>query len=294
MLFYGRLLPLRSGGHYSQNSRPSLLLRWRRRGMSHWSDEAGQCYAVVLRFASHLSLLLVQLLTGRYSFVNAFLTGLFLWPVMRSSFRNNRVKRLAVRTLWSALIALTTSCVNILVLTLMHGRQLGWVCLASCGTDVGSRTYRILDILLILPVQVIINALVVYWVTSLSSDQHDTTGPDVALPSKLGDPETGGADPLSKGPKVAFKMGRSKRLSPTDLASMQVILVGSLLPRSGALSLASYRSRSLPSGLSNMANHRPVSRSTSCKRCPLFRKVVPAKYGKRAAPPAIRNRPPLR
>ena len=135
------------GGYYSQSSRPCILLRWRQGGMLHWSDEAGQCYTADLRLASRLCSLFVQLLTGRYSLINAFLTGLFLWPVMRSSFRNNRVKRLAVRTLWSSLIALTTSCVNILILTLMHGRQLGWVCLASCGTDVSSRTYWTLDIL---------------------------------------------------------------------------------------------------------------------------------------------------
>ena len=109
--------------------------------MLHRSDEASQHHIVDLRLASHLYSPLIQLLTGRYSLINALLTGLFLWPVMRSSFRNNRVRRLAVRTLWSALIALTTSCVNILILTLMHGHQLGWVCLASCGTDVRSRIY---------------------------------------------------------------------------------------------------------------------------------------------------------
>ena len=145
-LFHGRPLRLGSGRYHLQSSRPSFLLRRRQGCMLHWSDEAGKCYTAGLRLASCLCTSFVQLLTGRYSFVNAFLTGLFLWPVIRSSFRNDRVKRVAVRTLWSALIALTTSCVNILVLTLMHGRQLGWVCLASCGTDVSSCVYRILEI----------------------------------------------------------------------------------------------------------------------------------------------------
>jgi len=210
---------------------------------------------------------------------------------MRSSFRNNRVKHLAVRTLWSALIALTTSCVNILVLTLMHGRQLGWVCLASCGTDVSSRIYCILDILFTRPVQVIVNALVVYWVTSRSSDQHDTvptTGPDAISPSKLGDPETGGTDPSSKSTKVGFKLGRSKRESPTGLTSMQVIFVRSLLQRSGTLNSTSSRSGSLQNRSSNRVNHRPMSRSTSCTKCPLF----PTKYGKRNFPLTVRNNPP--
>ena len=43
----------------------------------------------------------------------------------------------------SSLIALVTSCVNILVLTLMHGRQLGWVCLGSCSADVSFPVVRI-------------------------------------------------------------------------------------------------------------------------------------------------------
>jgi hypothetical protein len=38
----------------------------------------------------------------------------------------------------SAFIALATSCVNVLVLITMHGRQLGWVCLGSCSADVSS------------------------------------------------------------------------------------------------------------------------------------------------------------
>lgn len=36
----------------------------------------------------------------------------------------------------ASLAALTTSCINIIVLTLLHGKELGWVCLASCGSDV--------------------------------------------------------------------------------------------------------------------------------------------------------------
>ena len=36
----------------------------------------------------------------------------------------------------SSSIALITSCINVLVLIMMHGRQLGWVCLGSCSADV--------------------------------------------------------------------------------------------------------------------------------------------------------------
>jgi len=133
--------------YYSQNSRPDLLLRWRQGRMLYRPKEVGHRCVTDLRLVSHLHSMYIQLLTHRCSFVNAFLTGLFLWPVMRSSFRNDRIKRLAVRTLWSALIALTTSCVNIAILTSMNGHQLGWVCLGSCGTDVSSRIYWVRNML---------------------------------------------------------------------------------------------------------------------------------------------------
>ncbi|GAB1522884.1 hypothetical protein RhiTH_006009 [Rhizoctonia solani] len=54
---------------------------------------------------------------------------------------------MAMRTLVAAFAALTTSTINIAVLTIMHGQQLGWVCLGSCGADVT------------------VNALVLFWVT---------------------------------------------------------------------------------------------------------------------------------
>lgn len=80
-------------------------------------------------------------------FINIILNGLFLWPLLRNRFMNPTVKKVASRTLLASVVALTTSTVNMLVLTLMHGRQLGWVCLGSCGTDV------------------VFNALVLFWVT---------------------------------------------------------------------------------------------------------------------------------
>ncbi|KAG9013166.1 hypothetical protein FRB94_003606 [Tulasnella sp. JGI-2019a] len=79
----------------------------------------------------------------------ATLTGLFVWPLFKGDV-GPRLRRVAARTLVASFIALTTSCVNMIVLTLMHGKQLGWVCLASCGTDVS------------------INAIAIYWVTDSS------------------------------------------------------------------------------------------------------------------------------
>jgi hypothetical protein len=85
--------------------------------------------------------------------------SLFLHPLYRYSYRlTARLKRLARRTLVAAAVALITSAVNMVVLTVMHGQQLGWVCLGSCGTDV------------------IINALALYFVTS-SVDEATSQSP---------------------------------------------------------------------------------------------------------------------
>lgn len=56
-------------------------------------------------------------------------------PLVRPAFCHGIVVS-HLLVLRAAGVALTTSCVNILILTIMHGQQLAWVCLASCGTDV--------------------------------------------------------------------------------------------------------------------------------------------------------------
>ncbi|CAE6529074.1 unnamed protein product [Rhizoctonia solani] len=94
-----------------------------------------------LKAYASLSLLIYDL------YINIFLTGMFLWPLFRSRLSNPKIKKMAMRTLAAAFAGLTTSTINIAVLTIMHGQQLGWVCLGSCGTDVT------------------VNALVLFWVT---------------------------------------------------------------------------------------------------------------------------------
>ncbi|KAJ7446744.1 hypothetical protein FB451DRAFT_1412160 [Mycena latifolia] len=83
-------------------------------------------------------------------YINVFLTALFLWPLLRSSFSTPQLKRVAIRTLLSSAAALTTSTINMVVLTVLKGHELGWVCLASCGTDV------------------VLNAIALFWVTGAS------------------------------------------------------------------------------------------------------------------------------
>ncbi|KAL1942121.1 hypothetical protein VTO73DRAFT_6651 [Trametes versicolor] len=125
--------------------------------ISYFRDD-GSCVIGLTRPAS-LTLLIYDL------FVNVFLTSLFVWPLFNQRFNIPRLRRVALRTLWAAAVALTTSCINILILTIMHGKQLGWVCLASCGSDV------------------VINAVVLSWVTSgggSSQNNSSYEGPDTS------------------------------------------------------------------------------------------------------------------
>ncbi|KAJ7899854.1 hypothetical protein B0H13DRAFT_2664213 [Mycena leptocephala] len=104
-------------------------------------------------------------------YINILLTALFLWPLLRSKHSSPQLCRLATRTLVAAGMALTTSTVNITVLTIMKGRQLGWLCLSSCGTDA------------------IFNAAVLFWVT-LGSSQSSVSGSGAIRQLSLEVPQT--------------------------------------------------------------------------------------------------------
>uniref|UniRef100_A0A0W0EUV2 Transmembrane protein n=1 Tax=Moniliophthora roreri TaxID=221103 RepID=A0A0W0EUV2_MONRR len=80
-------------------------------------------------------------------YINVLLTGLFLWPLLKTGHLSQRVKTMAIRALVASIAALTTSTFNIAILAILHGQELGWVCLGSCGADV------------------IVNSLALYWAT---------------------------------------------------------------------------------------------------------------------------------
>ncbi|KAG6830881.1 hypothetical protein H0H92_014246 [Tricholoma furcatifolium] len=99
---------------------------------------------------------------------------MFLWPLTRPEVINTSVKRISIRTLIAACIALTTSTVNIVVLAVMKGSELGWVCLGSCTADV------------------VLNALAIFWVT-----QHNKTSAILAA-----------SEVSSKAPHAVQRRGR--------------------------------------------------------------------------------------
>ncbi|KAG8901599.1 hypothetical protein FRB99_005194 [Tulasnella sp. 403] len=85
-------------------------------------------------------------------FITFFLTALFVHPLRKSSLMSSKLRQVASRTLVSSSVALATSAVNIAILTFLHGRELGWVCLTSCAADVT------------------INGVALFWVTAGSAN----------------------------------------------------------------------------------------------------------------------------
>ncbi|KAL0059012.1 hypothetical protein AAF712_014281 [Marasmius tenuissimus] len=115
-------------------------------GAVHFWREDGTCVIGLKAFSS------IPLLVYDF-YLTVFLNSLFIWPIFRS--KNPRIRLVAIRTLAASLAALLTSAVNIGVLTAQHGRQLGWICLGSCGADV------------------IINAIAIFWVTNPTRSENE-------------------------------------------------------------------------------------------------------------------------
>ncbi|KZV70254.1 hypothetical protein PENSPDRAFT_752696 [Peniophora sp. CONT] len=132
-------------------------------GRVHMFREDGNC-VIGLREFSSITMLTYDL------WINTFLTGMFMAPIIRAKFVNARIRLVAVRTLVASLIGLTVSAVNMAVLTAMHGKELGWLCLACCSMDV------------------VINVLALFWITDTramsnagsSGDAERFFGPNVA------------------------------------------------------------------------------------------------------------------
>ncbi|KAF9466603.1 hypothetical protein BDZ94DRAFT_1306191 [Collybia nuda] len=163
-------------------------------GRTHYLRDGDQACVIGLKPFSSIPLLSYDL------YVNVFLTALFLWPLFRSRMISPPVRKVAMRTLLAATVALTTSTVNMTVLTILKGKELGWVCLGSCAADV------------------IVNALALFWVTGggesrswvtssanaprNSDRRHTTAKPPGAL--ILGPPDSGKPGTLSHQQSPAY------------------------------------------------------------------------------------------
>ncbi|PPQ70868.1 hypothetical protein CVT24_000552 [Panaeolus cyanescens] len=87
-------------------------------------------------------------------YINLFLTFMFVYPLVRSRLMSSGVRRLAIRTCIAALVALTTSTINIVILIVMNGRELAWVNLTACSGDI------------------IVNAVAIFWVSGRKSNKE--------------------------------------------------------------------------------------------------------------------------
>ncbi|KAI8335240.1 hypothetical protein EDC96DRAFT_579134 [Choanephora cucurbitarum] len=96
-----------------------------------------------------------------YDFVlNLYLTWLFMAPLMnigltsRSNWKRSRLYKLARRTMVASIVSLLISFANVLVVVITKGHERGLVCLTMCTVDVT------------------INAVTVYWVTTNHKDSN--------------------------------------------------------------------------------------------------------------------------
>ncbi|QRV78476.1 hypothetical protein RhiJN_06491 [Ceratobasidium sp. AG-Ba] len=178
------------------------------------------CIIGLRKYAS-LSLLIYDL------YINIFLTGMFLWPLFRSRLANPKIRKMAMRTLVAAGAALTTSTINIAVLTIMHGQQLGWVCLGSCGADVT------------------MNALVLFWVTDNAASSVENTPATGGL---TGAAPTHGAAPAQPGvaSHQSYVADEAGFKSPARFAAQYPDSMYDYMPNSPGIARSSTTHRARP------------------------------------------------
>ncbi|KAJ7146903.1 hypothetical protein C8R44DRAFT_864618 [Mycena epipterygia] len=145
------------------------------------------------------------LVRPRARFIKILLTVLFVWPLLRIKCISADLKQVSTHTLLASTASLTTSTVNIAILTLLGGRELGWLCLGSCGTDVHTQSPC-----------VIFNATAIFWVTRgrlTASNGHaaeSLTDLDSGILFSTGLPRSSTQRSGLKAAAAAFPLGQPK------------------------------------------------------------------------------------
>ncbi|KAJ3993606.1 hypothetical protein F5050DRAFT_1780632 [Lentinula boryana] len=75
--------------------------------------------------------------------LNIFLTAMFMCPLWVLHPMSPRLRSVAKRTLYGATISLISSAVNILIMLLLSGSELGWICITSCVSDVVINSFAV-------------------------------------------------------------------------------------------------------------------------------------------------------
>lgn len=114
----------------------------------------GYCIIGISRFSSLVLL--------AYDFcINTFLTVMFVTPLLRSSIRSAWLRAIAVRTTIAACIALVSTAANVVILYVLDGQEMIWVCFGACGVDV------------------VINAVVLLWAMQGPAPMSSSRPPSV-------------------------------------------------------------------------------------------------------------------
>ncbi|KAM0749094.1 hypothetical protein T439DRAFT_61665 [Meredithblackwellia eburnea MCA 4105] len=124
----------------------------------HWTyirDSDGQC----IYHIGHE----VTFMTGALEVViDIWFCVLFAWPLARGSFSTPALKRVALLSVIGAAVSMASSCANMFIFSIFNGKELGFVCLASCALDA------------------LINCGVLYWVTSGQSREGRITATTIS------------------------------------------------------------------------------------------------------------------
>ncbi|KAB2575113.1 hypothetical protein BFW01_g8344 [Lasiodiplodia theobromae] len=67
-------------------------------------------------------------------FVNIYLVAMFVIPLFRDQFVNRKLRRLAIKSLWTSVGSVIATMVNLVMLIMIEAP--GWLCLGSCSIDI--------------------------------------------------------------------------------------------------------------------------------------------------------------
>ncbi|EOD51641.1 hypothetical protein UCRNP2_1568 [Neofusicoccum parvum UCRNP2] len=67
-------------------------------------------------------------------FVNLYLLAMFVIPLFKNQFINHKLRRLAIKSLWTSVGSVLATMINLVMLIMIDAP--GWLCLGSCGIDI--------------------------------------------------------------------------------------------------------------------------------------------------------------
>ncbi|KAM0747195.1 hypothetical protein T439DRAFT_328957 [Meredithblackwellia eburnea MCA 4105] len=139
-LVHGGLTTRRESRLYRANV--LLLLAWITifavvcaRNRTHLRTD-GQCLVETTDLASGIAV-------GIEVLINLYLSVLFAWPLYRGQWSSPSLKALAVKSLIAVAVSMTFSVGNMIIFTVLHGKEIGWMCLACCTVDVSMTAFTL-------------------------------------------------------------------------------------------------------------------------------------------------------